>query len=157
MLNESIGYSRDIEFDFPSLIIDTDLEVHDFKGSIRLTRTGQGIFTQGDLSAKTSFECVRCLSAFDQDLHAQLDELFVYPPDKSGDEILCVHEDGNLDLSPLVREVLLLDVPIQPLCQSDCRGFCPLCGANANETVCHHPDTHIDPRLEVLKTLKIKS
>ena len=77
LLNESIGYSRDIEFDHPSLFIDTDLEVRDFEGSIRLTRTGQGIYTQGSLSAKTSFECVRCLSAFDQNLVAQLDELFL--------------------------------------------------------------------------------
>lgn len=157
LLNESIGYSRDFEFNHPSLLIDTDLEVRDFEGSIRLTRTGQGIYIQGSLSAKTSFECVRCLSAFDQDLVAELDELFVYPPDKSSDEFLFIHEDGTLDLSPIVRDVLLLDVPIQPLCRSDCRGFCQICGANANEIDCDHPDISIDPRLEILRTLKTKS
>ena len=157
LLNETIGYSRDFVFKSPLLTLEADLEAHDFQSSIRLTRTGEGIFGQGDLTAKIHLECVRCLSAYDQYLTASLDELFVYPPSKSTEEFLTIQEDGYLDLNPIVREVLLLGIPIQPLCKEDCQGFCQICGANANETQCDHPDLNIDPRLEVLKTFKTES
>jgi len=62
-------------------------------------------------------------------------------------------EDGHIDLSPLVREYMLLDIPIKPLCSTDCKGLCPVCGENLNETQCGHTTESIDPRLAVLKSL----
>ena len=48
-------------------------------------------------------------------------------------------ETGLLDLSPLVREYLLLDLPLQPVCRPECLGLCPECGNNRNESTCQPP------------------
>ncbi len=64
-----------------------------------------------------------------------------------------VPETGLLDLEPLVREEMLLAIPINPICRLDCKGLCPICGGNLNETLCTHEDEEIDSRLSVLKTL----
>ncbi len=130
-----------------------DVDVTGLHGSIQLTRTAQGVYAQGHLQARINLDCVRCLTAFDQRLTVDLNDLFHYPPLQSDEPSLSIHEDGTLDFNPLIREYLLLDIPIQPLCQADCMGFCAVCGGNLNETVCVHEPSEIDPRLEALKTL----
>jgi uncharacterized protein len=83
--------------------------------------------------------------------------LYVYPPSSDSEDILIVPETGFLDLSPLMREILYLSFPLQALCWPDCAGLCPHCGQNRNEGHCEHPETEIDPRLAVLKTLLPKT
>ena len=59
-----------------------------------------------------------------------------------------------IDLSPLVRESMMLSLPTRPLCGEECRGLCAPCGANRNTTECACRDDWSDPRLDVLRTLK---
>jgi uncharacterized protein len=92
-----------------------------------------------------------------QPLTIELDHLFVYPPEKAEDPMLAIAESALLNLAPLVREYMWLDVPIQPLCRSDCQGLCPICGKNRNETECDHPEAEIDPRMAKLQTLLSES
>ncbi len=157
LLNKNVGYSRIFDFDLDSVRIDEDLVAKALQGSIRLTRTAQGVYSQGRLGAKTDLNCVRCLTTFEQHLTIELEELFIYPPGRANDPILTVHENGILDLNPLLREYLLLDIPIQPLCQEDCKGLCPECGENLNDTVCDHTPSGVDPRMAALKSLLPKS
>lgn len=51
---------------------------------------------------------------------------------------MVIPEDGNVDFAPLVREYLLLEVPIKLLCRENCRGLCPECGENLNVSLCEH-------------------
>jgi uncharacterized protein len=51
---------------------------------------------------------------------------------------MVIPEDGNVDFAPLVREFLLLEVPIKLLCREDCIGLCSVCGENLNLTTCEH-------------------
>ena len=51
---------------------------------------------------------------------------------------LILPEDGHIDLEPLIREYLTLEIPIQPLCKPDCKGLCVECGENLNERLCEH-------------------
>jgi len=118
-----------------------------------LTRTPQGIYVEGQLSADTPLQCTSCLSDYSQDLRIQLADLFVYPPPNPADRMLEVGEDHVLDLRPLVRDSMLLEVPIRALCRPDCRGLCPVCGADRNQEVCQHPNQDVDPRLSVLRGL----
>jgi uncharacterized protein len=157
ILHEGVGYSRKFEFDVPSVQVADDLDVVDFLGHLRLTRTGQGLYGQGRLQASTQLECVRCLTDFVQALETKIDDLFVYPPAQATDPLLAVPETGILDLNPLLREYFLLDVPLQPICRQDCRGLCPECGNNLNESSCTHPVTIVDPRLAGLKSLLSES
>jgi len=153
MLHQTVGYNRTFEFDHPSVQVSDDLDVSDLRGALRLTRTAQGLYAAGSLHATTRLECVRCLTPFDQPLAAAFDDLFVYPPTKAPEALLSIPETGLLDLNPLTREYLLLDVPLRPLCRDDCRGLCPECGANRNEVDCGHGAEETDPRLAGLRAL----
>ena len=54
------------------------------------------------------------------------------------DSDLILPDDGYIDLRPLVHEYLLIEIPISPQCQVDCRGLCPICGTNQNLKLCTH-------------------
>ena len=153
LLHEQVGYSRTFDFDHPAVQISEDLAIRKLRGSLRFTRTAQGLYGEGRLTAVTGLECVRCLSEFDQPLTIRVGDLFASPPVQANDPLLAIPETGILDLSPLLREYLLLEVPLQPLCRPDCRGLCPECGNNLNEAQCSHPDDSIDPRLAALRSL----
>jgi uncharacterized protein len=64
-----------------------------------------------------------------------------------------VPENGKIDLEPFIREEMILAIPIGPLCSEDCKGLCPICGEDLNESSCSHEELPVDPRLSVLKTL----
>jgi uncharacterized protein len=66
---------------------------------------------------------------------------------------LTISDDVHLDLTPVVREDFLLSIPMHALCQPDCKGLCPQCGANWNEGPCDCRDEQIDPRMQVLAQL----
>ena len=153
LLHQGIGFSRKFEFDEPIVQVSDDLDVCDLIGEITFTRTAQGLYGKGRLHANIPLECVRCLCECPQDLTIEFNDLFVYPPKKDADPLLVIPETGIIDLSELVREYLILEIPLQPLCKADCRGLCPICGNKLDEEKCEHPETGIDPRLAVLQTL----
>ncbi len=105
------------------------------------------------MEAWLPLECSRCLDTFEQTLVAEIGDLFVYPPEKADDPLLAIPETGMLDLNPLFRETFVLAIPLQPICQSECKGLCPVCGGNRNVTPCEHQEDDIDPRLEPLRNL----
>jgi uncharacterized protein len=138
LLNQAVGESRDIHFNLPELRIAPDFILKDFKGVARVGRTPQGILVQADFTAFINAECVRCLIEFNQKLKASFQELFAFRSRSVTDSGLYVPEDGNIDLTPLVREFILLDMPIKPLCREDCKGLCVVCGEDLNVTTCEH-------------------
>jgi uncharacterized protein len=93
------------------------------------------------------------LEEFEQPLSIKVEDLFVYPPEQADENELVIPDTGLLDLRPLLREYFLLALPIQGVCQPDCRGLCAECGNNLNEETCDHPMSDIDPRMAILKTL----
>ena len=105
------------------------------------------------MHALTMNECVRCLQDFPLPLDIEFTELYAFSAESKTDSELILPESGQIDLRPLVREEMLLAVPINPLCDPECKGLCPICGENRNETECDHEIETIDPRLSVLKSL----
>jgi uncharacterized protein len=152
IIHESVGYSRDFPFEFPSITLKPDLELQNLSGTVRVTRTQQGLLVQVMMTAATDCECVRCLDEFFQPLKINFVELYAFTPHSQTDSGLMVPETGLLDLEPLVREEMLLAIPINPICRADCKGLCPICGGNLNETLCSHEGEEVDPRLSILKT-----
>jgi len=153
LINQSVGTSRDFPIELPNIRIDLDLELSNLDGIARVTRIAQGLLVQAKMQAAQQTECVRCLTEFEQELHADFTELYAFTNKSVTDSGLLLPEDGHIDLAPLVREYMLLDIPIKPLCSTDCKGLCPVCGENLNETQCGHTPESIDPRLAVLKSL----
>jgi uncharacterized protein len=138
LLNQPIGTSRDIHFDYDQIHVKPDLDLTHFTGVIRLTRTPQGILVMGDFKGKLQAECVRCLEPFLQPLHAEFSELYSLKGHGIPEAGLMLPEDANIDFTPLVWEYMNLDIPIKALCRPDCKGLCVVCGTNLNEEVCEH-------------------
>jgi len=67
-----------------------------------------------------------------------------------------LYEGEEVDLGPLIREQVLLALPTRPLCRDDCRGLCPQCGINLNHAECGCRVETFDPRLEALRSLKLR-
>jgi uncharacterized protein len=105
------------------------------------------------LFSNISAECARCLEPLMLDIAIQMDDLFYYPPQTAPQGEFSVGEDGFLDLAPLVRQLSLLEFPMQPFCRSDCKGLCINCGQNLNEAECDCEVDEIDPRFNVLRSL----
>ena len=151
--HQTVGYSRKFPIDLATVHIRPDLNLADLVGSVLVTRTTQGLLVQIALRANVLSECARCLVNFSQPLEADITELYAFTVNSVTDSGLLLPENGIIDIGPIVREEMLLSIPISSICSPDCKGLCPICGENLNETVCHHDDENIDPRLSVLKSL----
>ena len=67
------------------------------------------------------------------------------------------HDGIEIDLGAIIREQIILGVPMSPRCRENCAGLCATCGQNKNERDCgHKPPVLGDPRLSVLKNLKVE-
>lgn len=138
LLNQPAGTSREITFDLLDFKLSPDFETTSLNGNIRITRTPQGVLGQVDFKANMPATCVRCLEDYIQSLHTNFTELFSYKSHPTIELGMVIPEDGNIDFAPLVREYLLLEVPIKLLCKEDCKGLCSVCGENLNQTTCEH-------------------
>jgi len=136
--NLPIGSYRDIHFDFAELHLPPDLDVTNLSGAVHISRTPQGLLFDGKFDALAPAECVRCLESFSQPLKSEFSEVYAYKSHSFTESGLYIPEDGNIDLSPIVREYLMLEYPIKPLCKADCQGLCVVCGENLNLKTCEH-------------------
>lgn len=153
IIHQQIGYVREFALEIPRLHLDSDLDLSDLDGMVRVSRTPQGLLVQVTLKAKTPAECVRCLTEFQQGLKTVFSELYAFNKRSVTESGLILPEDGKINLEPLIREYLLLAVPITPLCRSDCKGLCIECGENLNERTCEHSGGKSTPHMESLDSL----
>jgi uncharacterized protein len=149
LLAQGAGYQRTFELDLPRVQVADDTELDFLKGSLRLSRNSRGILVQGTLATHVITECSRCLTPISVPVDLELEELFSYPP--SADVPYSVEETGFLDLAPLLREEVILAVPMGALCREDCAGLCPECGQNWNEGSCDCEQDTGAPRLVMLR------
>ncbi len=153
LLESPIGTFRDVELDYPSIVVAQDMTLVPLTGKFIATRISEGIFLSGELHSNIDLQCVRCLEDLNVPLTINIDELFYYPPHAAPELAYVVGANGFIDLAPLVRELAWLDVPIQPICKKDCQGLCMECGHNLNLSDCGCETDYIDPRLSILKQL----
>ena len=117
-----------------------------------LERVPDGIVVRGTLAAAWQAACSRCLEPVSGGISVHVDELFEAVPLEG--ETYKLDEDV-IDLEPLVRDALLLELPLTPLCGPDCAGLCATCGANRNLTQCGCVTQEIDPRWAALRSLEL--
>ncbi len=134
----------------------------DAQVSVRISVIGSTAYVSGTVSVAVSMQCSRCLKVFPCNISSILN--IEYDPiseiEKEGefelksDELdVGFYKGGILNLTDLVREEIILSIPMRPLCTEDCRGICQLCGKNLNEGFCECRVEEIDPRLSSLKKL----
>jgi uncharacterized protein len=143
LVNQPIGFSRDIHFSPENLTIPPDLDLQNFSGTLRLGHTPQGVLAFGEFNGHLELECVRCLNTFWLSLKTSFKEMYSFKNQNIVEPSLVIPGDRNIDFAPLLREYLLLEVPINPICEPECKGLCAVCGVDLNETNCEHLDTNI--------------
>ena len=125
--------------------VGTDVEL-----DLRLESVVEGVLVSGTATAPLSGECGRCLEPVTDTVAVDLQELFAYADSDDQDEDVSLMEGDLLDLEPVLRDAVVLDLPFQPLCRPDCTGLCPRCGANLNDEPDHEHGADNDPRWDAL-------
>ncbi len=121
------------------------------------------VFVKGTVASDVPTTCSRCLKTLVFPLNVNIDVQYI-PLFESGegeekelksDELdVSFYQNDEIDIVNMVKEQMLLSVPMKPLCDTDCKGICHTCGINLNEALCKCNTEVIDPRLEPLKKLK---
>ncbi len=144
------GENHDYEFTDP-----LDVEVS-------FSRSLADLFFDGHVQGVAIASCARCLTAFPLDVAQDFAVVLRPETPLTGNRELTADELGDsfysgteVDVTRLVYEQILLALPTRPLCDEECRGLCPQCGSNRNLGDCACTVDAGDPRLSVLRGLKI--
>jgi DUF177 domain-containing protein len=113
-----------------------------------------GLLVTGTVEGAWEGPCRRCLRPVDGLLKVDVQELFESTP-RDGESYPLGHD--RVDLEPLARESLILDLPLVPLCREDCRGLCATCGADLNEGDCGCLPAAADVRWAALDVLRLSA
>ncbi|HWD05623.1 MAG TPA: YceD family protein [Amycolatopsis sp.] len=159
-LGRHAGLSREVRRSVP---VDTALGVPDvisieagatIELDLLLESVVEGVLVSGTASVTATGTCSRCLDPVTEDVEVDLTELFAYPGSATEetteeDEIPRLVDD-KIDLEPIVRDAVVLALPLVPLCSEDCAGLCTECGVKWADLEPGHGHEKIDPRWAAL-------
>lgn len=118
-----------------------------------LRSVSDGVGAVGEVWGKLHLSCSRCLVEYQEDFRLEVDEKFYFEPTaaelKEGYEV----RDQVVDLEPMLRDVIVLSIPMRPVHTDDCKGLCPECGADLNVSDCKHAEQQVDIRWAPLQSL----
>lgn len=128
----------------------------------RATRSAEDIIVEGSLTGTMKSQCGRCLNGFKMPLDMTMQVVFApqEEPEADGGGKIDIGEnfsyyDGNdIDLSQEVKDLILVNLPISPVCREDCKGLCPQCGVDLNASPCKCGDDKGPSPFDKLKQLK---
>jgi uncharacterized protein len=138
-----------------------EADIVDIDALVHATHTNPGAFLEGTADAHVSAQCARCLRPIEAPVHAEFAEQYYATiavdtgaglPEAPLDA-KTIGSDFRVDLTPLLREELILATPQAPLCRPDCAGLCPTCGEDRNVRP-HDHDEAVDARWSALQQLK---
>ncbi|MFO7815501.1 MAG: DUF177 domain-containing protein [Halanaerobiales bacterium] len=117
------------------------------KIDLDVLKTERSFVLTGKLKGALILQCSRCLKYFEYPIEVEIrDELLI-------EDIEDLHK---INVFPIFESDIILEIPIKPLHDEDCKGLCPICGQDLNEEECYCEKESIDPRLEKLKDFKQK-
>jgi len=156
---DAVGYGGEAE-QLGELTAEGRAEVlHEHRGPKEIVAD---IRLKGSFRGEFQIPCARCVEAVDLPLSGEFDLLFrPSAVDATGSEHaistpeteIGYYDNGGLALEDVLREQVLLSLPARTLCRQDCKGLCPRCGVNRNETACSCDSGPSDPRWEGLAGL----
>ncbi|MGV9189325.1 YceD family protein [Arcanobacterium canis] len=129
-----------------------------------LQSVSEGVLIDGYVNAHAHGQCSRCLIDIDDDMNERISELVFYPEraavledegDEEAEDFFLI-ESERIDLEPIIRDSLVLAMPLQPLCQPDCEGLCPVCGERWLDLPIDHEHPEESSDFSVLDALAAK-
>mgnify|MGYP001320700804 FL=1 len=150
LLKEGVGARRHYTLDeaFEALPETGTTKV---RGNVMLTRIDRGIWVSGSLAANAYSMCARCLNITECSVDFPMDEEYISTIEiNSGNQIsvqknpsanikeeeFLLDSRHTLDLTEAVRQYVIINLPMKPLCDQNCSGLCSTCGANLNQHIC---------------------
>jgi uncharacterized protein len=138
-----------------------DAGVSSIDADIVATHTNPGALLEGDASASVQQLCSRCLrpietpvqTHFAEQYYATIDVISGDPKEAAPRDAKTIGSDFRIDLTPLLREEVILATPLAPLCRPDCQGLCEVCGRDLNVDP-HVHEAEADERWGKLRALK---
>lgn len=124
--------------------------------NLRLESVSEGVLVTGSVDADIEGTCSRCLKEISWPQNFTVQELVYYPSKDAEDDAFLVADDA-INLEPIIREAIVLNLPFSPLCDDDCAGLCPRCGMDLNEFPDHVHQAPIDDRWSALKGLNLEN
>lgn len=126
---------------------------HSFLFDYVLVNAGSLLVLTGKLEGRISQECSRCLKPVDTVLSIDVQEQFSRHPSEEGDETTHKYYGEEIEISGVLRDNIILNLPAKTLCSPHCLGLCPHCGVDRNISDCQCKSGSVDPRLAVLEKL----
>jgi uncharacterized protein len=117
---------------------------------LRLESVMEGVLVSGEVDVPVAGSCARCLEPIEDSLELDVQELFAYAGSTTEatseeDEVRRV-EGEHIDLEPMVRDLVVLSLPLAPTCTEDCAGLCVDCGQRLDDLPADHTHEQLDPR-----------
>ena len=164
LLKEPTGSTRDYEVD--GSFEGPEKKVGWAGGEVQVTRTHQGFVVRAELSVQVDLACSRCLTQFECGFKLKIEEES-FPavglatgkttdPPEEAEGVIHLDDQHVLDMQDVIRQYVLTEVPIKPLCCGECSGLCPECGINLNKEKCTCSVTLPDIRWRSLAELLIE-
>ena len=157
----NVGAGKEIPFAFEVSAEDMDAVFDDcaFEGVIavkgKVVNTGTCYRAEGIIECRRTFVCDRCLEPCAEDQRIEFSEDFRRMCDgMTADDEANVFDGDAMDITGLVRDTLLAAQPRSNICKPDCKGLCPVCGANLNHGDCGCDRFVPDPRLAALQQFR---
>jgi len=152
------------QIEFASENLEQTSPLHAVGSAELLKNTGGEVRIQGRYTVGLTAHCDRCLVSARHPLDAGFD-LFYRPAATiardeeieidEGETEIGFYDGGGLELEDILREQILLALPMQRVCSEDCKGICPICGKNRNQSDCDCSISKVDDRWGALRKLEI--
>ena len=161
LLKEPIGSSRSYELD--ENFAGPHRHADSVSGPVYMVRVHNGILVRATVEVRSHLICGRCLGEFPSASQLMVEEEFFPTLDPQSGRKMPLPEDSEeaefidsnhvLDLTSLTNEYIITDMPMKPLCKSNCKGLCQSCGVNQNLESCNCASQTMDPRWQALADL----
>lgn len=142
--------------------IESDNLISPVMAQLRIQKIGPEVMVKGNLTVDLQLQCSRCLKDFKRSLSVPVDVVYHPIAELKGEDKCELNSEKldmgfysgeELELLDLIKEQIMLNLPMKPLCSDSCKGICPQCGTDLNAGNCGCNTRDIDPRFEVLKKL----
>ena len=130
-------------------------ERSDLAFDLRIESVSEGVLVSGVAQVTLAGECARCLDPISQGLEVDVQQLYLYPGNEveADDDEVGRLVDDMIDLEPLIRDAVVLALPLAPVCRDDCPGLCPDCGVRLDDVGPDHGHDQVDPRWAALRAV----
>jgi len=136
--------------------------IQPFKAILRIEKRGVEVFVKGVVSGEVELQCSRCLKEYILPIKTLLEVTYHPVQNLNKEELIELKRDemdvdfykeGLIDTEDIIRDQILLNIPMKPLCSEDCKGLCTICGTDLNYSECGCIVQEIDPRMAILQSL----